>query len=178
MLGTFNVHTDVNACSFTRGPHRRLKKWVWTEVFVVLFSLKVDPGRRIPCHIRVEPAPAACQTQCITNRATSLSPSLKQKKSYKRVVPWSGVYGRIQYKIALTCFHIISGTALPYLTELLHLYSPSRSLRSASDTWIFRVPRVCRRTLGERSFQFIGPVIWNSLSLLGMPRHSPLLNQN
>ena len=39
----------------------------------------------------------------------------------------------------------------------------SRSLRSASDTRIFRVPRVCRRTLGERSFQYIGPIIWNSL---------------
>ena len=29
---------------------------------------------------------------------------------------------------------------------------------------ICRVPRMCRRTLGERSFQYIGPVIWNSLS--------------
>ena len=28
---------------------------------------------------------------------------------------------------------------------------------------IFCVPRVCRRTLGERSSQYIGPVIWNSL---------------
>ena len=71
---------------------------------------------------------------------------------------------KIVDKIALTCFHSISGTAPPYLSELLRLYSPSRSLRSASDTWIFCVPRVCRRTLGERSFQYIGPVIWNSLS--------------
>ena len=71
---------------------------------------------------------------------------------------------RIQYKIAFTCFHITSGTAPPYLSELLHLYSPSRSFRSASDTRIFRIPRVCRRTLGERSFQYIRPVIWNSLS--------------
>ena len=68
-----------------------------------------------------------------------------------------------QYKIALTCFHIISSTAPPYLSELLHLYSPSRSLRSDSDTRILRVPRVCRRTLGEKYFQYIGPVIWNSL---------------
>ena len=45
-----------------------------------------------------------------------------------------------------------------------HLYSSSRSLRSASDTRIFRVSRVCRGTLGGRSFQYIGPVIWNSLS--------------
>ena len=76
---------------------------------------------------------------------------------------WLPMNSRIQYKIALTCLHIICGTAPPYLSELLHLYFPSPSLRSASDTRIFRVPRVCRRTLGERSFQYIGPVIWNSL---------------
>ena len=76
---------------------------------------------------------------------------------------WLPFSSQIQYKIALTCFHIVSDTALPCLSELLHLYSPSHSLRSASDTGIFRVPRVCRRTLGERSFRYIGPVIWNSL---------------
>ena len=76
---------------------------------------------------------------------------------------WLPISIRIQYKIVLTCFHIISGTAPHYLFELLHLYS-SRSLRSASDTRIFRVPRVCWRTLGEISFHFIGPVIRNSLS--------------
>ena len=40
-----------------------------------------------------------------------------------------------------------------FLSELLHLNSPSRSLRSAVDTRIFHVPRMGRRTLGERSFQ-------------------------
>ena len=49
------------------------------------------------------------------------------------------------------------------LSELLHLYSPSRSLRSAPDARIFRVPRMCRRTRRERFFQYIGPDIWNSL---------------
>ena len=34
---------------------------------------------------------------------------------------------------ALICFHIVAGTTPPYLSELSHLYSPSRSLRSASD---------------------------------------------
>ena len=76
---------------------------------------------------------------------------------------WLPISSRIQYKIALTCFHIISVTAPPYLSELLHLYSPSHSLRSASDTRIFSVPRVGRKTLGDRSFQYIGPVTWNSL---------------
>ena len=49
---------------------------------------------------------------------------------------WLPISSRIQYKIALICFHIVSGTASPYLCEILHLYSPSRSLRSASDTRI------------------------------------------
>ena len=47
---------------------------------------------------------------------------------------WLPISSRIQYKIVLTCFHIVSGTASPYLSELLHSCSPSRSLRSASDT--------------------------------------------
>ena len=75
------------------------------------------------------------------------------------------ISSRIQYKIAVICFHIVSGTAPAYLSELLHLCSPSRCLRSAADTRIFRVPRIDRRTLGERSFQCIGPVLWNSLPL-------------
>ena len=38
---------------------------------------------------------------------------------------WLAVSSRIQYKTALICFHIVSGTAPPYLSELRHLYSPS-----------------------------------------------------
>ena len=87
---------------------------------------------------------------------------------------WLPISSRIHYKIALICFHVVSGTAPPYLSELLHLYSPSRSLRSAADTRIFRVPRMGRRTLGERSFQCNGPVIWNSLPL--SVRHSSSLS--
>ena len=62
-----------------------------------------------------------------------------------------------QRKILQTSLHIVSGTA-PYLSELLHLYSPSCSLTlcSASDTWSFHGTRMGRRTHGERSFQYIG----------------------
>ena len=60
---------------------------------------------------------------------------------------WLPISSRIRYKIALTCFHVVSGRAPPYLSELLHVYSLSRSLRSASDTRIFRVPR--EDSLGE-----------------------------
>ena len=87
---------------------------------------------------------------------------------------WLSISNQIQYKIALICFHIVSGTTPLCRSELLHLYSPSRSLRSTADICIFRVPRMGRRTLGERYFQYIGPVLWNSLPL--SVRHSSSLS--
>ena len=53
------------------------------------------------------------------------------------------------YNTLRSTFMYTSSTPPPHLSELLHLYSPSRSLRSASDTWIFRVSKMGRRTLGE-----------------------------
>ena len=47
---------------------------------------------------------------------------------------WLPISSWIQYKIAFICFHIVSCTAPAYLPKLLHLYSPSCSLRSAADT--------------------------------------------
>ena len=43
-------------------------------------------------------------------------------------IHWLPISSRIQCKVALVCFHIVSGTGPPYLSELLHLYS----LRSAA----------------------------------------------
>ena len=86
---------------------------------------------------------------------------------------WLPIGSQIQYKIALICFHIVSGTVPPYPSALLHLYSPSCSFRSAADAHIFRVPRMGRRTLGERSFQYLVPVLWNSLPV--SVRHSSSL---
>ena len=58
-----------------------------------------------------------------------------------------------------------ASTLSPYFSGLLHLYSLSHSLHSASDTQLFHVPRMSRRTLGVRFFQYIGSVIRNSLPL-------------
>ena len=60
---------------------------------------------------------------------------------------WLPISSLIQYKIALIYFHIVSGTAPPYLSELLHHYSPSRSLRSAADTRIVKTILSGHRTL-------------------------------
>ena len=52
---------------------------------------------------------------------------------------WLPVERRVEYKIATICYNVITGTAPPYLSDLLELCTPSRMLRSSADTHIFHV---------------------------------------
>jgi retron-type reverse transcriptase len=76
---------------------------------------------------------------------------------------WLPVTQRIDYKLATMCFNVINQTAPHALTELVTVYIPSRSLRSAADTRILTVPRRNKKTRGQRAFSYIGPVTWNKL---------------
>ena len=76
---------------------------------------------------------------------------------------WLSAECRIEYKIATICYNVITGTAPPYLCDLLELNIPSRTLRSSADTRIFRIPNRHKRFKGQRAFSFIGPSIWNNL---------------
>ena len=69
----------------------------------------------------------------------------------------------------LLCFKIISHQAPLYLSEL-HLYTPSRQLRSSTDTRVFRIPSFRTKSCGQRSFSYQVPVIWNQLPV--SVRHS------
>ena len=49
---------------------------------------------------------------------------------------WLPVDQRIEYKLSLLCFKIISHQASTYLSELLHLYTPSWQLLSCADNLV------------------------------------------
>ena len=76
---------------------------------------------------------------------------------------WLPISDRINYKLATLSFSVVSGTAPDYLSDLLHLYTPSRPLRSSSDTRILVPATVRTKTYGERSFSFQAPSVWNNL---------------
>ena len=61
------------------------------------------------------------------------------------------------------CYNAIKGSTPSYLSDLLHLYSPSRSLRSSSDTRMLKLQRFNRKTHGFPTFSHFGPHIWNNL---------------
>ena len=65
---------------------------------------------------------------------------------------WLPTEQRIEYKLSLLCFKIISHQAPIYLSEPLHLYTPSRQFRSSTDTRVFRIPSFRTKSCGQRSF--------------------------
>jgi len=74
---------------------------------------------------------------------------------------WLPVHRRIQYKIALLAYKRLSTNQPPYLRNLLHMYQPSRCLRSASQNLLSVL--FCTTNFSQRSFSFTAPTIWNEL---------------
>ena len=67
------------------------------------------------------------------------------------------------YEVACMCFNALNGSGPAYISELLHVYTPSRTLRYSSDTRMLEIQQYKRKTHGFRTFSCFGPHIWNSL---------------
>ena len=74
---------------------------------------------------------------------------------------WFPISERI--KVACMCFSAINGSCPAYLSELLHVYTLSHTLRSSSDTCMLEIQQCKCKTHGFRTFSCFGPHIWNSL---------------
>ena len=61
------------------------------------------------------------------------------------------------------CFNAINGSGPAYLSKLLHVYTPSCSLLSSSDTCKLKIQQYKHKTHSFRTFSCFGPHIWNSL---------------
>uniref|UniRef100_A0A3B3T8B2 Reverse transcriptase domain-containing protein n=1 Tax=Paramormyrops kingsleyae TaxID=1676925 RepID=A0A3B3T8B2_9TELE len=75
---------------------------------------------------------------------------------------WLPIDARINFKILLFAFKCIHNLAPPYLCDLLHIATPSRSLRSSSAIRLV-VPSARLTTMGQRAFSRSAPRLWNSL---------------
>ena len=76
---------------------------------------------------------------------------------------WLLISEGIKYKIACMCFSAVNGSGPVYLSELLHVYTPSRTLRSSSDTHMLKIQQYEHKSYGFRAFSCFGPHIWNSV---------------
>ena len=78
---------------------------------------------------------------------------------------WLPVEQRIIFKINLLTFKCLNNLAPSYLSELLVLHKPTRTLRSSSDTTILKTVKYNLKNYGFRSFSVHAPLQWNALPL-------------
>ena len=76
---------------------------------------------------------------------------------------WLPVKMRTVYKILLLTFKAQMGQAPTYLSELVHQYSPNRTLRSSQQSLLASSTRVSSKFYGQRSFSYAAPILWNNL---------------
>ena len=79
-----------------------------------------------------------------------------------RDLHWLPVRRRIEFKLLLTVFKVTQGLAPCYISELLTMYQPSRTLRSQNHV-SFCVPLTRMASFGDRSFAKVAPILWNAL---------------
>ena len=75
---------------------------------------------------------------------------------------WLPLVCRINYKLLVFVHRALYEKCPEYLSDLLHPYSPGRSLRSTNDGQL-AVPRTRLATFGDRSFEVCAPKLWNAL---------------
>ena len=90
-----------------------------------------------------------------------------QKRDYVspllRTLHWLPIQARIEYTLSTLCHSFFSDTAPVYLSDLFCVYTPSRQLRSSSDSRTPRIPHTKSKPFGHRSFSHAAPSVWNSL---------------
>ena len=89
------------------------------------------------------------------SRRSHITPVLKELR-------WLPVHRRIQYKIMSQTFRVIHHQAPDYLSDLLSIHWPTRSLRSEC-TISLTVPRTRTATYGDRTFAKAASTLWNYL---------------
>lgn len=103
--------------------------------------------------------------QLVQNRAARI---VTMTRSSDHITPilhnlhWLPVRHRIMYKIVILTFKVLIGEGTNYLSELVKVYQPGRSLRSSQQTLLVK-PKVKLVSYGERSFLYASSKLWNDL---------------
>ena len=77
---------------------------------------------------------------------------------------WLPIRYRTEYKLLLLTFKALHHLAPSYLTDLLQLDHPTRTLRSSSDS-LLTAHCARLRNYGDRAFCVAAPKLWNDLPL-------------
>ena len=93
-----------------------------------------------------------------TGKFSHITPVLKE-------LHWFPVQYRIKFKILITTFKCLHDMALEYLSSIINKsFHYERSLRSSDKKRLIKL--MVKDKVGERSFHFSAPSLWNELPYL------------
>ncbi len=103
--------------------------------------------------------------QMVQNAAARLLTGVRKREHITPVLislHWLPVHFRIDFKVLLLVFKCLNGLAPEYLSDLLSIHNPVRSLRSSNQRQL-NVPWARLKLRGDRAFSIAAPKPWNSL---------------
>ena len=133
-----------------------------------LFSKKLDYCNSLICG---SPQFILDKLQRVDNSEARLlmkSRKCDHVQPFLRTLHWLPVHSRIEYKISTLCFNTFTYSSPVYIAQLLSVYTPSRHLRSSSNTRTLCIPFIKTKSFCQRAFSFTGPTQWNLLPY-GLP---------
>jgi len=86
---------------------------------------------------------------------------------------WLKITERIEYKLLLLTYKVLTTTQPPYLHNLISV-QPPRNTRSSYHVTLDRPPTSSSLRITDRSFRYASPCLWNQLpNSLRQPHSSP-----
>ena len=159
--------TDIcKSCYFNIRNIYRIRKFLSIEHTKILVNAFVT-SRLDNCNSLLYGLPCGLlhKLQLVQNCAARLilgGGKYEHITSLLRELHWLPVEHRINFKLLLITFKALNNLAPSYVSNLLHLYTPNRLLRSSSK-FLLQVPPSNLKTYGDRAFSVCAPKLWNCL---------------
>ncbi len=113
------------------------------------------------------PAKSFQGLQMVQNVAACI---LTESSRFEHICPmlaslhWLPVQVRADFKVLLLTYKIVNGLGPSYLLDFVNIYVPTRFCRS-QGSGLLSVPKVKKKTVGERAFSLRAPTLRNGLPL-------------
>ena len=169
---TFSMATHITKTCSASFHHlhniRRIRKYLSIEAAETLVHAFVT-SRVDYCNSLLYGLPL-CQLAKVQRVQNAAARIIVRESKYCHITPvlqqlhWLPVFYRIKFKILLTTFKAIHGTAPGYLCELVQIRKHSKYHLRSDDGLLLKHPSMKSLvTLGDRSFMFAAPSLWNRL---------------